>query len=388
MPVSLPGAYFLGFAFVGVFAPYFSLYLHEGGAGAREIAILIAVMQAMRLFGPALWGIGADRWRAPSRAIGLSILGSLCGLSAFMVADGFVGRLLAMVVLSLCWSGTLPLLEAVTFAHLGDRVARYGAIRLWGSLGFLAAVLAVGHLLDAYPVAIVPWACWLILLGLLPISLLLPAATPCRHSRSGRPWPPFRTMLAEPAVIALLAAGFLMAAAHGALNVFYSIHLSQHGYDTPTIGLLWALGVTAEIGVLMLMPRLNHKISSHVLLTLCFAAAVLRFSLIGWWVDWIGVAIFAQLLHALTFGAYHALTAAAIHRWSAGEQAAKGQTLYATGQGAGALAGGLASGFLWAAVGGGWTFTISAMLAFAGLLIAQCALSESVISGCPERSRP
>lgn len=387
MSARLSGAYLLGFAFVGVFAPYFTLYLHDTGVGARDIAMLMAVMQSMRLFGPALWGTWADRGGARRRTIGLSVLGSLCGLSAFMAADGFGGMLLAMVLLSLFWSGTLPLLETVTFAHLGDRAAHYGSIRMWGSAGFLAAVLAVGRLLDIYPATIVPWACWLILLALLPISLALPAAIPRRESHPGVPWSQFRTVLAQPTVTAMLGAGFLMAAAHGALNVFYSIHLSEHGYDASTIGLLWALGVAAEILVLMLMPRLNLGISSHVLFMLCFAAAVLRFSLIGWWVDWIAVVAFAQLLHALSFGAHHGLSVSAVHRWFPGEHAAKGQTLYATGQGAGALTGGLASGFLWAVVGSAWTFTISATLAFAGLLIAKSRLSAHVIGGCPEHLR-
>lgn len=380
----LPGAYFLSFAFIGVFAPYFSLYLHAGGLAAQDIATLIVAMQSMRLLAPALWGILADRRGMRGSAIGLSVLGSLCGLSALMATESFGGMFLAMVVLSFFWSATPPLLETATFAHIGDRPPRYAAIRLWGSLGTLAAALTVGQLLDTYPVGIVPWTCWLILLALLPVSFMLPAATPGRPSR-GETWLQFRQALAQPAVVGIVSAGFFMAAAHGALTVFYSIHLAQQGYQASTIGLLWALGVATEIAFFMLMPRLSHRLASNTLWMLCFAAAALRFSLIGWWVEWIAVAVFAQLLHALSFAAHHALSVSFINRSFPGKHAARGQTLYATCQGAGALAGGLSSGFLWGMVGGSWTFTASAILALAGMLIAGFSAANA-IGGSRKRS--
>lgn len=365
----LAACYFLSFAFVGVFAPYFSLYLHDIGTSAIDIAILMAVMQALRIFAPLLWGSWVDKGLSIQLAVNLIALGSLGGLSAFMLATSMADKLLAMAVLALFWNGALPLLEALAFDHLGTRSARYGTIRLWGSLGFIVAVLAVGRLAEAYSIAVVLWACWLILLSLLLLSLGLPGASFSYRSRITTSIASFRASLAKPSVATMLAASFLMAAAHGALNVFYSIHLSQNGYGGLAIGVLWALGVTAEILILMMMPRLDHLFAPRTLLIACFAAASLRFALIGWSIAWVSIAVFAQLLHALSFGAHHAVSVAAVNRWFTGGSQAGGQALYASCYGAGTLVGGLACGYVWPLLGNAWSFTAGSVLAFLGMLL-------------------
>jgi hypothetical protein len=52
---------------------------------------------------------------------------------------------------------------------------------------------------------------------------------------------------------------------------------------------------------------------------------MLRFLIIGWGVDWPALIFFAQLLHGLTFGAYHAAAIAAINRWFPGRCQAAGR---------------------------------------------------------------
>jgi PPP family 3-phenylpropionic acid transporter len=67
---------------------------------------------------------------------------------------------------------------------------------------------------------------------------------------------PVGTIVRQTRVRALFAACFAMSAAHGALYVFYSIHLADHGYGTFVVGCLWSLGVVAEIVVFFFMVRL------------------------------------------------------------------------------------------------------------------------------------
>ena len=54
-------------------------------------------------------------------------------------------------------------------------------------------------------------------------------------------------MRPTPAMVALLGAGFCNAVAHGALYAFLSLHLERAGYSGTMIGVLWTLGVAAEI---------------------------------------------------------------------------------------------------------------------------------------------
>jgi PPP family 3-phenylpropionic acid transporter len=57
----LSAYYFFYFAFVGAFSPYFGLYLSSIGFTAADIAVVMSLMQVMRILAPSLWGWLADR---------------------------------------------------------------------------------------------------------------------------------------------------------------------------------------------------------------------------------------------------------------------------------------------------------------------------------------
>ena len=52
----LAGVYFFYFAYIGAFAPYFSLYLDAVGVTAAGIGVIMALPQLVRIFAPHLWG--------------------------------------------------------------------------------------------------------------------------------------------------------------------------------------------------------------------------------------------------------------------------------------------------------------------------------------------
>ena len=144
----LSGFYLAYFGFVGAFTPFWSLYLKSLAFSAFQIAILMSLFQVARIFSPSLWG-----WLADHLGHRVRIIQWLAGLSLLAYAGVFFGTSFAwlfavMLALSFFWSASLPLIEAVTLGHLGDRFDRYGRIRLWGSIGFIAAVIGLGYLLD------------------------------------------------------------------------------------------------------------------------------------------------------------------------------------------------------------------------------------------------
>lgn len=363
----LSGYYFFYFAFIGAFSPYFGLYLQSLNFSAWDIGLLMSQMQLMRLFGPNLWGWLADRFGQRMLIIRLAGGISVVGFLAFFWLDKLPAMLLAMAVLAFFWSAALPLVETLTFDHLRERPERYSRIRLWGSIGFIVAVMLTGAVLDAYPVGSVLWVCLFVLLGILGFAQTLPEAPQVGHSADDQP---IGMILRQPRVRALMGACLAMSAAHGAFYIFYSIHLAGHGYSKTEVGLLWSLGVVAEIGVFMLMARLSLRYSLRTILLICFAAAVLRFLLMGWWVESVLVMVFVQLLHGLTFGAYHASSIAAVKAWFPGRAQSRGQALYSSlSFGAGGLIGGVISGWMWDWSGPGWTFTLSALFASVGYLL-------------------
>jgi PPP family 3-phenylpropionic acid transporter len=358
--------YFWYFAFIGAFLPYFALYLQSIGLSATRIAVLMSLGQLMRLLAPLLWSWLADSGGRRVRIVVGSTAASLASFSVVFLTQDFVGLLIGMAILHFFWSASLPLVEALTLGHLAANPERYGRIRLWGSVGFVVTVMGVGFLLDSAPISAQLWVSWALLLGTLVSALTLTEV----RSNAGQFAGPIVDVLRQRKVVFLLGAGLLMSAAHGALYVFYSIHLVAQGYGKTMVGLLWTLGVLAEIVVFLLMPRISALVSMRRILLACFALASLRFMLIGWAVEFIGLLVFAQLLHGASFGAHHAATMAALNRWFVAGHQARAQALYgSTAYGAGGLGGALLAGALWEQVGPGITFSAASLLALLGLIL-------------------
>jgi PPP family 3-phenylpropionic acid transporter len=357
--------YFCYFAFIGAFSPYFTLYLQSLSLSAWAIGVLMSLMQVMRLVAPALWGWLADHLGHRTAILRLSALLSALGFAAFFLTRDFTGLFLAMAVLAFFWSAALPLVEALTLDHLAGRAERYGHIRLWGSVGFIGAVLGTGAWLDGAPLASLLWVCLGLLAGIVACAWSLPEIP----ARPAVPAPPLRHGLRRPEVMALLLACFLMSAAHGPLYVFLSIHLVDHGYGKTAVGALWSLGVIAEILVFMVMPRLMRAWSLRAILAGGFALAVLRFLLIGWFPDVLALLLLAQVLHGATFGAYHAAAVAALNRWFPARQQARVQALYGSiSFGAGGMVGGLVAGQAWESIGPALTYSLGSLFALVGLV--------------------
>ncbi len=363
----LSSFYFFYFAFIGVMAPYWPLFLQSRGFGAFEIGVLMSLLHVMRIFAPNLWGHLADRSGRRMAWVQIATLATLLGFCLVFWLQSFWGMFLMMVLVSFFWSGALPLVEANTLTHLGEHSHRYGRIRLWGSVGFILVVIGVGDLLDHQPVTVLPWAILVLLAGTVVTARFMPEAA-VRHSDAETV--PLGEILRRPKVLALFAAAILMAAAHGPYYTFFTVHLVNTGYSKSAAGWLWALGVILEIGIFLIMPRVFARIRVETVLLVTLLAAVLRFVLIGWWVDVMAVLLFAQVLHALTFGAYHAAAMALIHRWFRGRVQARGQALYnSIAFGIGGSLGSLYSGAIWDAWGAGITFSVASACAMLAAVV-------------------
>lgn len=359
--------YLFYFAFIGVMAPYWPLFLQSRGFSAFEIGVLMSLLHVMRIFAPNLWGHLADHSGRRMLWVQIGIFSTLLGFCLVFWLQDFWGMFLMMVLVSFFWSGALPLVEANTLTHLGERSDRYGRIRLWGSIGFILMVIGVGDLLDYQPVTILPWVILALLAGTVLAARFMPEAV-VRHSDDEGV--PLGQILRRPKVLALFAAAILMAAAHGPYYTFFTVHLVNTGYSKTAAGWLWALGVILEIGIFLIMPRVFARIRVETILLVTLLAATLRFVLIGWWVDVMAVLLFAQVLHALTFGAYHAAAMALIHRWFRGRVQARGQALYnSIAFGIGGSLGSLYSGAVWDAWGAEVAFSVAAGYAFVAAAI-------------------
>lgn len=363
----LAGFYFFYFAWLGAFAPFFSIYLDAAGLSPVEIGVVMALPQVTRIVAPHLWGWLADVGGRQIHVARLAVLaGTVCWLGLF-ASTAFLWICAVVLAAGFFLSAALPLLEATTLTHLGEQTGRYGAIRLWGSVGYIVAVIGVGYALDLFAARALLWLVTATLLGTLVSASLVPDA---RHSEPETHRQPIAHILKRPEVVALIAACALMAVAHGPYYTFYSIHLVEHGYSKGLTGWLWALGVVCEIGIFLWLPHLYAAFTPRGILVASFALAAARFLAIGWGAGSLVLLLLAQTLHAASFGTFHAAAIGIVHQLFRGRNQARGQAIYGSLTfGVGGMLGSLASGVLWDRAGPGITFSAAAACAFAGLLL-------------------
>ena len=113
-----------------------------------------------------------------------------------------------------------------------------------------------------------------------------------------------------------------------------------------------------------------QRLSLKKILLVSLVLAVIRFSLIGLAVDNIGLLIFAQTLHAMTFGSFHAASVEVITQFFNGRHQAKGQAIYnSVAYGIGGTFGGIAGGYALQYWGGETTFLLAAIFPLLGLSV-------------------
>lgn len=370
----LAAFYFFFFAVVGGLAPYWGAYLRSLGFGAPAIGELIAILYATKIIAPNIWGWLADRSGRRMATVRFACLMATVAFAGMLFGQSYGYLALLMALFGFFWNAALPQFEANTMNHLGANDHYYSRIRLWGSMGFIAAVTGLGELTDRMGLQVVPCALLLLVTVLAVASLVAPSAS----AQCGDAYhEPFRRILLRPNVLGFLVACFLLQASHGPFYAFYSIYLADHGYSGAAIGVLWALGVLAEIMVFLKMHRWLPQFGPRRLMTAALVLAVVRWTLVGAFPDWISLQSLAQLLHAGTFGVYHAVAITLINRFFTGPNQGRGQALYSSLTfGAGVASGSLASGYLWSTFGAAPTWYMAAALAAAGAVLVSRSLPQ------------
>jgi PPP family 3-phenylpropionic acid transporter len=363
----LSGFYLVYFAGLGALVPYWGLYLKDLGFSAVEIGELLAVLMATKLVAPNIWGWIADHTGKRMVVIRWGSLAAVIAFIGVFYAQTYAWMMLVMLLYSFFWNATLPQFEATTLAHLGKNTRDYGRVRLWGSIGFVLAVVVLGSVLETQGVSILPVIMLGLLFSIFLVSLSIPEVKTAAHSE---PHVSLTNVLRRPEVLSLFVVCFLLQASHGPYYSFYSIYMEDHGYGRTVIGFLWALGVAAEIAVFMAMSWLFAKVHPGKLLVIALLLSAFRWILMGHFVESSGVMIFAQLLHAASFGVYHAVSIYFIHQFFPGRLQGRGQALYSSVSfGAGGALGALYSGYLWESAGPAQVYGLAALMCIVAMAI-------------------
>jgi PPP family 3-phenylpropionic acid transporter len=361
------------FAYVGLFSPFLSLWLNGRGFSPAEIGVLVSPMQWARVVGPPAWGYLADHSPASRvpRIIQWAALAALLSASLLLLDWSFWGLFAVLCLMSFFLSGQVPIAESLAMQTSRGDMGVYGRMRVWGSVGFIVAVMAGGLWFDWVGVEALP-ATMMLVLGLVALTALgLPAREVHAPDLSGSG---VRDMLRQPKVRGFLWASFLMLLAHAPLYTLFSLWLEQNGYSRTQIGLFWTLGVLAEILMFRIQRPLFERFGLARAWSSSYAIAAIRFGLIAISAGNIWVLLVAQLLHAVTFGVHHSASMALVREWFPQAAQARGQALYTMASyGLGGSLGGILAGWVWESVSPQASFALAAAFAGLGWLVARRA---------------
>ena len=373
----LSSFYLFYFASIGIFMPYWSVYLQSLNFAPAQIGELFAIPLATKIYAPYLWGWLADRHGRHLAIIRWTTFGSVIAFAFVISSHTFLSLAITLSVYSFFWHAALPQFEAVTINHLGNRRERYSRIRLWGSVGFIIAVTGIGYWLEHAGIDVLPGVLLVALVGIWATSLLIPAV---RETGGTQVHVSAIQQLRKPAVLGFLAACFLMQASHGPYYTFLSIYLKDHGYSATAIGQLWAVGVIAEIGVFLLVHRWLLRVGAVKLFQLAILITAIRWILLAEYVDQLPILLFTQTLHAASYGLFHAAGIELVNHFFPGKLQGRGQALYASlSFGLGNALGSLASGYLWTSTSPEITYLLASAVCLAGFVVTILFLPHRIV---------
>jgi PPP family 3-phenylpropionic acid transporter len=306
--------WFTYFGSLGIFFPYFSLYLRENaGLSGTELGIILAVSPLVGMVAQPLWGQVADRTGARGRVLAFLTLATALGYAGLGLAEGFWHILIAVAALAAVGTAIFPLMNSVSLALLREQGRHaFGRVRVWGTIGYFVVVLVFPWLLQWYqpngvarsPVRTVsepalgfmfPITAFLVLASA-AIAFFLPqtGAVALRAERGD-----WRELMHNRAFLRFLlfalTAHFLM---HGPMWLF-PLFVRSRGGDLDTIRAMWILMLTFEVPLVLLTGSGLKRLGARGLLAVGVFVGGLRWSLSAAVSD--SLLLFAiQMLHGVT----------------------------------------------------------------------------------------
>lgn len=304
--------WFVYFGSLGIFFPYFALYLRENaGLSGTQVGVVLAIAPLIGMIAQPFWGQIADRTGARSRMLALLTLGTALGYLGLGAAEGFWPIVVAAIPLAIVGTAVFPMMTSVSLAILrGAGRHAFGNVRVWGTVGYFILIITFPWMLEYFRIVdsvavrgvsqpglglMFPVTAGLVFVAAC-IAFFLPrrGAVGLRAARGD-----WRELLHNRAFLGLLffslGAHFLM---HGSMWLF-PLFVRSRGGDLDTIRSMWILMLVFEIPLVLLTGSGLKRIGARGLLIVGVLAGGIRWFLSAVTDD--SMLLFAvQALHGVT----------------------------------------------------------------------------------------
>ncbi|GIU46340.1 MFS transporter [Shewanella colwelliana] len=323
--VWISSCYFFFFAILGVMVPYLGVFFEHRGFNPQEIGFLLAILMATRIIAPNIWAMVADKTGMRSQLVKWGAAAASVTYLSFFYNGSFTYLAVSLTIYTFFWNAILAQLEVITLETLGENTARYGAIRSFGSLGYLIFVVGMGFAINIWGTEVLPYVGMLLFIGLLLSAMPLPSDRVVVSKKIGD-----GKLNIDKGIFWFLVSAMLLQMSAGPFYGFFVLYLKQSGYSEAIAGVYVAAGVLAEILMFMIAPKLLGRFGVRPLLLVSLTMTALRWLIMGLWVDNPFALGISQLLHAFTFGLVHAASIQFVHQRFDIRHRSKGQALYAS----------------------------------------------------------
>jgi PPP family 3-phenylpropionic acid transporter len=363
------GALFFAF---GAHLPYWPVWLADWGLSQAEIGTYMGLALVLRVAGSTVLPALADRFAARRAVIAVSaaLAAGVFFLHLFIEARPVL--LAATLAAAFVTAPLIPLGEALGVRAAAMHGFAYAHARAAGSLAFLAMSVGLGALIGRMGPGVVLWV--------VALNFIAVAALGAVHPGGGAPpgagldrskLREALLLMAQPVFLTFAVAASIGQASHAVYYVYGTLGWVAQGIGPEVIGFLWAIGVVAEIGLMLGPGRgLVERIGPARAVALAGLAGVLRWGLMSLEPELV-LLWPVQCLHALTFGLAHLGAMAFIAAAIPPRLQASAQGLYAGGMGGLAIAlATLAAGGVSAAFGSASAYWLAAAMSGLALIAA------------------
>ena len=316
--------------YLGVMTPFWAMWLKHKGMSPSEIGIIIAMPYLIKVIVAPLISQTADNREEYRRPLILCVMSSAIFSCFYFFADGFWMLLAVTIAVNLTFPAVVPLLETITVAQSLKHNLRYGRIRSFGSFSFIFAAVIVGWLLGHQPIDAVLYYAFVCLFILLLSVIILPKGNK-RKKRDVKNVSnsPIKKILGNKEFLWFICVVGLLQASHGVYYSMGSIYWQENDLGEEIIGLLWAVGVVAEILFFVYGGGLVRKYPLFSVFAVIGFLGAVRWVIMASTV-FLPIIVIAQLLHGLTFGASHLVAIEYIAEKVSSENAGTAQSLYSS----------------------------------------------------------
>ncbi|QWU17843.1 MFS transporter, PPP family, 3-phenylpropionic acid transporter [Paenibacillus sophorae] len=353
---------FLGLA-GGLFVPYLTLLLVQGGLDSGRVGALMAAGPLVAILTQPVWGIISDRYRQTRLVLVLSVAVP-AGLAVFYRSEYFI-VLLAVYMVSTIFSSTqAPIADSYAIAAARRTGSTYGSIRLMLSFGAAVGGYLGGVYVSAFSVSTI-WIPFLLfsLLAVL-VAVTLPKEAAENHMMTQSFSEGVKELLRNRIFLAFLGGSFMVNQTMTAFGTYFVLAFQSMGGSAQYAGIALLLASLTNVPSMLVASRVIGKWGRERTLLLAALIYVLRWA-IQVIFPYPAVMIGVQVLHGVSFGFFYIAAVEYVSQITSADMQATGQSLYnMVFSGLSGIVGNLLNGFL-LSQGGVQVMNVSCMISSA-----------------------